>query len=301
MTFKNYLVEEADQAEEMNEVLLTFGKRRPKYNQAVIIAGGAGSGKGFVIDNLIGLDDAKVMDVDDIKGKIISAKTPKLNKKIFDLYGIDVTKLDLTDPKNVSLLHNINDEMGISKKVQHNFFKDIRRLAKKEILPNVIFDSTAKSEKKIKEITDTLNAAGYKHENIHFVWVINSVDVAISQNLDPARGRVVPEDILIQTHELVAANISALLKNNKFDQYIGGDGYFVFNKRFVDSTMVFADQLLDKDGNEQKGRTGAYVKDALIVKIKEKGKRSKSYSELADVYLKKIKSYIPKSVQNLWD
>ncbi len=280
MSFKNYL-------QTMDEVLLTFGNKRPRFNQAIILAGGAGSGKGFVIDNLIGID-AKVMDVDQIKGRIIHPGTPKLNKKILDKYGIDVTKMDLTNPKDVSLLHSINDEMGISKKVQANFFKDLERQSKYNRLPNVIFDSTAKSEKKIKDITDELALAGYKKENIHLVWVINDINTAKAQNLDPERGRVVPEDILVQTHELVAANMSVLLKSNKLDNYFGGDIYFVFNKKFVDSSV----------GSTKKG--GFYVKDALIVKVKQKGKRSMSYGEIADDFVKKIKNYIPKTVQDLW-
>ena len=278
MKFKNYL--------QLDEVLLTFGRKRPRFNQVIVLAGGAGSGKGFVIDNLLGVD-AKVMDVDQIKGKIIHPGTPKLNKKIMDKYGIDVTKMDLRKPAEVAKLHQINDEMGISKKVQDLFFKDLERLSKKEMLPNVVFDSTAKSEKKIKEIIDTTSAAGYKEENMHLVWVINDVEIAKAQNLQ--RDRVVPEDILVQTHELVAANISSLLKNNKLDKYFGGDIYFVFNKKYVDSAV----------GATKSG--GFYVKEALIVKVKEKGKRSKSYGEISDEFIKKIRKYIPKNVKDLWN
>ena len=55
----------------MNEKLITFGgKAYPKFGQVVILAGGAGSGKGFVkliIDsNQI---EAKFMYVSDIKSK----------------------------------------------------------------------------------------------------------------------------------------------------------------------------------------------------------------------------------------
>ncbi len=282
MTFKNYLIEAK---EVLDEALITFGGKRPKYNQAVIIAGGAGSGKGFVIENLIGIE-AKVLDVDQIKGMIIHPGTPKLNQKVKDKYGIDVTKLDLRNPKNVSMLHQINDEMGISDKVQANFFKDMDRLAQKDMLPNVIFDSTMKSEKKLREITDTLELAGYQKDNIHIVWVVNSVDKAVKQN--KSRDRIVPEDILIQTHEMVAANISTLLKGNKIDQYIGGDMWFAFNQQFVDASLVFSEY------------GGKYIERALLIKIKEKGKRAMSYGEIADKFMHKIQRYIPKNVKKLW-
>ena len=280
MNFKSYLNEE-----NLDEALITFGNKRPKYNQAVIIAGGAGSGKGFVIENLIGIQ-AKVLDVDQIKGMIIHPGTPKLNKKILAKYGIDVTKMDLRNPEEVSKLHQINDEMGISAAVQNNFFKDMEKLAQKELLPNIIFDSTMKSEKKLREIVETLQLAGYKSENTHIVWVINDVEVAKQQNKE--RDRVVPEDILVQTHELVAANMSVLLKTSGLDKYVGGDVWLVFNKKFVDSSLVFSDN------------GGSYVKDALLLKVKSKGKRSMSYGEIADKYIHKITSYIPKSVKKLW-
>lgn len=292
MNFKSFL-----QQAQLDEALITFGNKRPKYNQAVIIAGGAGSGKGFVIENLIGIQ-AKVLDVDQIKGMIIHPGTPKLNQKIMDKYGIDVTKMDLRNPEEVSKLHHINDEMGISQKVQDQFFLDMERLAKKELLPNVIFDSTMKSEKKLREIVETLSAAGYKHENIHIVWVVNDVNVAKQQNKE--RDRVVPEDILVQTHELVAANMSVLLKTSGLDKYVGGDVWFVFNKKFVDSTLVFSGNAAQDPMFSKKAGKGAYVKDAVLLKVKAKGKRSMSYSEIADKYVLKIGSYIPKSVKNLW-
>ena len=282
MTFKNYLTEEK---QILDEALITFGNKRPKYNQAVIIAGGAGSGKGFVIENLIGIE-AKVLDVDQIKGLIIHPGTPKLNKKILDKYGIDVTKMDLRDSEAVRQLHQINDEMGISDKVQALFFKDMDRLAKKEMLPNVIFDSTMKSEKKLREITEILEVAGYKNENIHIVWVVNSVQKAVNQN--KTRSRVVPEDILIQTHEMVAANISSLLKGNKIDKYIGGDMWLAFNQQYVDASLVFSEF------------GGKYIERALLVKIKPRGKRTMSFGEIADKFVHKIQRYIPKSVQKLW-
>lgn len=40
----------------VSEALITFGgKNYPNFGQVVIVAGGSGSGKGFVIDNLFGI------------------------------------------------------------------------------------------------------------------------------------------------------------------------------------------------------------------------------------------------------
>ena len=49
------------------EKLITFGgKAYPKYGHIVLMAGGAGSGKGFILSNLVGLE-GKVFDVDELK------------------------------------------------------------------------------------------------------------------------------------------------------------------------------------------------------------------------------------------
>jgi hypothetical protein len=280
MKFKDYIKEET-----INEVLITFGNR-PRFGQVVILAGGAGSGKGFMSKKLLGID-GKIFDVDNIKGKIVHPGTPKLNKKIKEIYGVDVTTLDFTNPDNVSFLHKVNDEMGISKKEQANFFGALSKDPEK--LPNVIFDSTAKSNAKIQKICDQVQAAGYKKENIHLIWIMTDVEVAKKQNLDPTRGRVVPEDILIDTHTGVAQVMQNLLRNQNIDQFLDGYAYVIFNKAYVDNTLVFS-----KFG-------GNYVKDALIVEIKKKGKKQIAYSEIATDFIRKIKKYVPKTAKRLWE
>lgn len=50
----------------LNEALITFNKKAyPKFGQVVIMAGGAGSGKGFVKDKLVGVE-GMVFDVDEL-------------------------------------------------------------------------------------------------------------------------------------------------------------------------------------------------------------------------------------------
>ncbi len=279
MKFKSYL-----ETQRLDEVLITFGNR-PRFGQVVLLGGGAGSGKGFISKKLLGIE-GKTFDVDDIKGKIIHPGTPALNKKIFDKYGIDVTKMDLRNPKEVALLHKINDEMGISKKVQKQFFDGIKN-TNKEKLPNIIFDTTAKSEKKIKELTDTVKAAGYDDKNIHFIWIMNEHETAVKQN--KMRDRVVPEDILTDTHLGVSHTMQNLMKNSRFQEFLDGYVYVVFNKAFVDSTLVFSEY------------GGSYVEDVLVLEVKKRGKKQISYSEISSVFINKIKKYVPAAAKRLWE
>ncbi len=267
------------------------------------------SGKGFVVDKLLSIE-AKIFDVDDIKKKIVSPKTIKLNKKIMDTYGIDVTALKLNVPEDVKLLHKINQEMGIAKKDQENFLKSQRN---KDRLPNIIFDTTLKNISKLQELVDTVTDAGYQKENIHVVWVVNDVEQAIKQNL--SRERIVPHDILVQTHELVSATMARLLNNNEFMKYVQGDIFFVFNKQFVDSTMRFAQDLHKNYGDVEDGqeefkylknkkikdkRTGSFVEDALILKVKAKGKRPMSFGDIPSMFIDRIKSYVPHNTLKAW-
>jgi hypothetical protein len=238
------------------------------------MAGAGGSGKGFIIDNLLGIE-GKVFDVDKLKE--LFTKTA-IFKKYLDDNHIDINSItDLRNPENVSRLHNIIDSMKISDKQQYSFFKNIIETGKK---PNIIFDVTLKNITKLNNISRMLLDAGYQKENIHIVWVLNSVDVAIEQNTK--RDRVVPIDILIDAHEGVSLTMNKLLQmGDNLNQYMDGDIWLCFNQIHVDSEMIHS-----KSG-------GKYIKGANYIKLKEKNKKSLSLNEIDEEILDKINSYIP--------
>ena len=83
----------------MDEKLITFGgKAYPKFGQIVILAGGAGSGKGFVKKKLMGIDGL-TFDVDRLKELVMLSS--KYNSKIKEEYGIDASKLNLKKSEDV--------------------------------------------------------------------------------------------------------------------------------------------------------------------------------------------------------
>ena len=277
MGFKNYI-------QNLNEVLISFGNR-PRSGQIIILAGGAGSGKGFMSKKLLGVD-GKWLDVDHVKELIIHPGTPKLNAKIKKLYGIDVTKMNMNNPDDVRQLHLINDEMGISKKVQDQYF---RAQKGSKNLQNTIFDSTGKSEKKIQGIIDTALENGYSRDCIHLIWVMTPHETAKKNNLDPSRGRIVPSDILDDTHIGVAHTMQNIMRNARFQEFLDGYVYVVFNKPFIDNTLVFSEF------------GGSYVDDALILTVKKRGKKPISYGDIANHFIDKIKKYVPKEAKRLWE
>ena len=60
---------------------INFGSARSNYGQCIILAGGPGSGKGFIKDNKI-LATFKSVDVDDLKKQYIKLqKAGKIDEK----------------------------------------------------------------------------------------------------------------------------------------------------------------------------------------------------------------------------
>lgn len=271
LTFKKFL---------LTEKLITFNnKAYPKFNQAVILAGGAGSGKGFVLSKLLGIQ-GKVVDVDALKTLIIKSK--KLNDKIKQETGYELSKLKLSDPNNVSILHDI---IGNIYKLDKRNVKQIASsllAAPKDRKPNIIFDVTLKDISKLKSISNDLLNAGYEKKNIHIVWVLNKFDVAIEQNKN--RSRVVSDEILLSTHEGASLTMNKILNmGNSIKNYMDGDIHIVFNQVKIDSEL------------SKSSAGGSYIKEANYITVKKSGKSQLSTDNLGKEILSKIQQYVPKT------
>lgn len=274
-----------ESTEPLDEKLITFAKKAyPKSGNVLILAGGAGSGKGYVLNNLIGME-GKVFNVDDLKS--LSLRAPKLKKKIKDEFGIDMSKLSLLKGKDVATLHDIvSSELNLPNKKMAAFFADVIFKDPKD-KPNVIFDVTLKDLFKLKSVTSMVQNAGYEKKNTHIVWVVNDIEVAKVQNKDPKRGRVVPVEILVNTHRGASQTMLDIVKMGKgLKSYMDGDIVFAFNKINVDSAI------------EVSKRGGSYIKDADYFYVKRAGKQPESFNNIGDKVLNKIQGYVPNA--NTW-
>src|SRR6056300_500620 len=128
-SFQSYLSEEQElfeTAEELIEKLITFGGQAyPKFGNIVIMAGGAGSGKGFIKDKLVGIE-GRVFDVDELK--TLAAKTPVIQKRVKAEFGVDLAALasNLKTPENVAKLHEIiGDALNLPDKRMQSFYRSI--------------------------------------------------------------------------------------------------------------------------------------------------------------------------------
>ena len=202
--------------------------------------------------------------------------------------GVDLTKLasDLKDPENVAKLHEIiGDYLQINDKQTAALYKSIL-VGKPETKPNLIFDVTLKDLRKLQNITRQVDQMGYDKSNIHIVWVVNDIEIAKKQNAE--RDRMVPVEILVNTHRGASQTMGDILNMGKgLSKYMDGDIVFAFNKIGVDSSI------------EKSGRGGSYIKDANYFYVKKKGKAVTPVDKLEDDLKRKISSYVPKGVS--WD
>jgi len=214
LSFKKHLVEQ----QELQEKLLLIN-RGARYGQIVILAGGAGSGKGFAAKNFINSQDYKIRDVDE--WKLAFLKIDKLKKKYPELRGLNLKK-----PADVFKLHQFIEIKAIKDKTLK---KMISVMQNKEVLPNIMFDVTLKDLDSINETLPKMYDAGYNPNNVHLVWVLTDYKIAIKQNA--ARERVVPANIMFETHEGAAKTMWDIVDKNKIPVGMNGGIHVILNNQ----------------------------------------------------------------------
>lgn len=292
-TFSQYISENQN----LSEALITFGgKAFPKFGNVVILAGGAGSGKGFVKNKLVGLE-GYTFDVDDLK--LLSIRTPGIIKKVEDEIGFDISKLDpqkvkgvLKKEKNVGKLHDIvGDQLQLDDKRMKTLYSSILT-SHPDRKPNLIFDVTLKDLRKLQNITSKVKQIGYDVKNIHIVWVIQ--DIKVATQLNTKRDRTVPAEILVNTHRGASQTINGIVNmGDSLSKYMDGDIVFVFNRVDVENS--------DRSDSEYVKSTlgkGGYLKSAKYFYVKKSGK-APNLKALTNNIRAKISEYVPPNIT--WD
>ena len=258
MNFIKKLIMEVINEEQLDEKLITYNNRKP-YGQVVFLAGGAGSGKGFAGSHFLDSAGFKVRDVDAMKiqlkklnrlgkidvetivrkyGKNIKPKDMEVINKVFgleDKKGKKVTlgTMNLRNPDHVSALHNLVKAMGIK---DNSLMYLLQGKNNPETLPNIMFDITAKDLSDITDVIPQLVKAGYDAKNIHLTWVLTNFVTAMKNN--KSRSRMVPEDILLKTHEGAANTVWSLVTralpkgmNGRVDVILNNPQHTVFYEK----------------------------------------------------------------------
>ncbi len=214
----------------LEERLLILGKGG-NYGNAVILAGGAGSGKSFAATNLMQGEKFKIFNPDDIKDSLLRMRDA-INNKERDLPTAQSMKdvlpllrtLDLRDPKDTGKLHMIVKNLRLDQKRIMSFFADKNRTE----LPNIMFDMTLKDAGALvgemggeQGVLNFLKQGGYKPENIHIVWILTNYQIALQQNF--TRERVVATDIFFNTHRGAAGTMQDIIFRTYPSLGINGD------------------------------------------------------------------------------
>ena len=290
LSFSEYLIKRDYEAySNLEEKLIVYNNGK-KYGQIVFLAGGAGSGKGFAISNFMNSQDFKIRDVDELKiafqkldelkkftmedllkkyGDKISERDKAHIEKHVVAKGYSLKDLNLKTPEHVYALHVMVRATGAKQKTLDLLLDG----AREGTLPNLIFDSTFADMDDLNTYIPQLIDAGYRDTDIHVTWVLTNYEIAIKNNR--GRSRVVPEDILLKTHQGAAKTIVQLVKTG-FPREVNGGIYVVLNN--PQNTMFIVDPKTGEHYKDIKGNK--VVGNFMYLTMKKPGKPITSDKEV---------------------
>ena len=177
---------------------LSEGVYDPGIFKAFFLAGGPGSGKGFVVKNLMGGGSTglRIVNSDDVYEKLASIAKPE--------------PLDLKDPEVVASPQGQDTREKAKKltKARQGNYLDGRL--------GLIIDGTAKDVEKTKRQKDELEALGY---DTMMVFVNTNMEVA--QDRNRKRARQLPDEMVMKMWHAVQDNLM------KFQQLFGNQNFYL--------------------------------------------------------------------------
>lgn len=252
-TLKQFIIE---------NTVVDFGKSNSNYGECIILAGGGGSGKGFIRDKINA--NFKSFDVDDLKIKYQKLlHQGKLNDELKDF--------DFSNPNDVTELHMRVKEHGWKDKqidlIFRNKYNPDKEASNSKILPNLLFDKVSDKIDDITEVALRAKTLGY---NVTVVWVLCNLETAKINNR--IRKRYIDENkILIPAHKRCYENMTKLF----------GNGYPEFND-FIDNAWI------GYSAGFGRRLEGKYEKSPIIkIKKDESGKFIFNKKQMVDEFLSK--------------
>lgn len=217
--------------------------KTPNEGQVIVMAGSAGSGKNFAIDNFTDIGNKfKVLDIDEVqklvlKSKIIFKRFRDFLSKTSSPYH-NYSERDLRDPvmfKDSEFVDTIYDFMTVNRIPQTRLGVFLRSNKNKERLPNIVLNTTFGNVDNIKNKIDTLIENGYETKNIHLLWVVTTKSESMSRNLQ--RDRSVKDDYLTSNYTNTVTNMKNFIskKAGILNNYIQGKFWVVINTDLLTS------------------------------------------------------------------
>ena len=185
----------------VNEVInndINEGPNDPHIFKAIFLAGGPGSGKGFVVKNLMGGSSTglRVVNSDDVYEKLAS-----IAKSV---------PLDLKDPEVVASPQGQEARekaKRLTKSRQGNYLDG--RLG-------LIIDGTAKDVEKTKRQKNELESLGYET-----MMVFVNTNMEVAQQRNRKRARQLPDEMVMKMWHSVQDNLM------KFQQLFGNQNFYL--------------------------------------------------------------------------
>lgn len=176
------------------------GPNDPHIFKAVFLAGGPGSGKGFVVSNLMGADSTglKIVNSDDVYEKLASMAKPE--------------PLDLSDPEVVA------SPQGQDAREKAKRLTKLRQANYIDGRLGLIIDGTAKDVAKTQDQKQKLEQLGY---DTMMVFVNTNLEMAQQRN--KMRPRQLPDEMVTKMWHAVQDNMM------KFQQLFGNENFFIID------------------------------------------------------------------------
>ena len=226
-----------------NQTFLTEGRfvQFPNYGQIIFLVGGAGSGKNFVLQNMLGHNGVNC-DVDDLKTYIAREKKFQ-DEKYADKGNEFLQDMDFKDPDKVFKMHNFSKKIfepegsELENSKLDGLLNAARQTKSKNSLPNIILNITGKDVHDFARLSVPFVEAGYSPKNVHIIWVLTPYKEASENNKN--RDRVVPHDILRGTHMGVKKAMDIIRKSNGTIEYTHKGQTKMFDARkFIDGLVM---------------------------------------------------------------
>ena len=271
----------------LNEKEIIVGKGA-NYGQIVFLVGGAASGKGFARKHFLQGNKFKIRDVDEWKTAFL--KIAALRNKY-----PEIKSLNLKDnPDDVSTLHQWIKDKGIKDKTLDALLNGVKAGKR----PNILFDTSYKDKDDISAILPALLDVGYIPQNVHVVWVLTNYSIAVKQNREVKRGRIVSDDIMLDTHTGASNNMYQMISTGT-PSGIDGSVHIILNNK--EHTVYFK----DADGNKLDGKTKSkYGTDRVVIKdfkyltLKEPGNSMTTDVDLKRQAMEWVIANVPRTLKN---
>ena len=243
--------------------LLTEGLYDKGIFKAVFMAGGPGSGKSFMAQNIFGIPEKATTSVSGLK----VVNSDKYFMHILRKYGFDPTMLAQYPDEWFDRI-GTGEDMGGSG--MRDFAQDVNRAEKSGYMDGklgMIIDSTGSNFKKVQRQKKALEDAGY---DTYMVFVMTSLETAQARNKKRAEkgDRELPEKIVKKSWNATRKNLGGLkaLFGSNFalvhnDKHLDGRDA---RHAFANLTKSYANKWVNGKIENPKGKQ--WVKDTLRLK-----------------------------------